>query len=77
MAQNKKIKYTTMTAKALAKKIEKELKTKDSIVIENVIVPSKMEHGTKFINYRQNLSDCYIAVKDFDRNANAKEPSLK
>ena len=70
MAQNNKIKYTTMTAKALAKKIEKELKTKDSILIENVLVPSKMEHGTKFINYRQNMSDYYIAVKDFDRNAN-------
>lgn len=70
MAQNKKIKYTTMTAKALAKKIEKELKTKDSIVIENVLVPSKMEHGTKFINYWQNMSDYYIDVKDFDRNAN-------
>ena len=65
MAQNKKIKYTTMTAKALVKKIEEELKTKDSIVIENVLVPSKMEHGTKFINYWQNLPTYYIDIKDF------------
>lgn len=75
MAQNKKIKYTTMTAKALAEKIEEELKTKNSIVIENVMVPSKIEHGTKFINYWQNLSVYYIAVKDFDRNA--KDNTLK
>lgn len=68
MAKNKKIKYTTMTAKALAEKIEEELKTKDSIVIENVLVPSKMEHGTKFIDYWQNMSNYYIDVKDFDRD---------
>lgn len=75
MAQNKKIKYTTMTAKALAEKIEEELKTKNSIVIENVMVPSKIEHGTKFINYWQNSSVYYITVKDFDRNA--KDNTLK
>lgn len=70
MAQNKnkKIKYTTMTAKALAEKIEEELKTKDSIVIENVMVPSKMKHGTKFIDYFHNFPSYYIEVKEFDRN---------
>ena len=75
MAQNKKIKYTTMTAKALAGKIEEELKTKDSVVIENVLVPSKMEHGTKFIDYWQNLPTYYIALKEFDRDE--KDDTLK
>lgn len=68
MAQNKKIKYTTMTAKALAEKINEELKTYDSIVIENVLIPSKMEHGTKFIDYFQNFTSYYIEVKEFDRD---------
>lgn len=68
MAQNKKITYTTMTAKVLAKKIEEELKTKDSIVIENVRVPSKIEHGTKFINMFNNYPSYYISVKEFDRD---------
>lgn len=75
MAQNKKIKYTIMTAKALAEKIEEELKTKDSIVIENVIVPSKVQHGTKFIDYWQNFPSYYIAVKDFD--SDEKDDTLK
>ena len=68
MAQNKnkKIKYTTMTAKALAEKINEELKTNDSIVIENVLIPSKMEHGTKFIDYFKNFTSYYIEVKEFD-----------
>lgn len=78
MAQNKKIKYTTMTAKALAKNIEKELKTKDSIVIENVQVPSKMEHGTKFIKYWQNLPTYYIDIKDFcDRSESDTKFKIK
>lgn len=70
MAQNKnkKIKYTTMTAKALAEKINEELKTNDSIVIENVLIPSKMKHGTKFIDYFHNFPSYYIEVKEFDRN---------
>lgn len=75
MAKNKNIKYTTMTANALAEKIEEELKTKDSIVIENVLVPSKMEHGTKFIDYWKNMSNYYIDVKDFDRDR--KDDTLK
>lgn len=70
MAQNKnkKIKYTTMTAKALAKKINEELKTKDTVVIDNVLIPSKMQHGTKFIDYCQNFPSYYIEVKEFDRD---------
>lgn len=68
MAQNKKIKYTTMTAKALAEKIEEELKTKDSIVIENVMVPSKIKHGTEFINMFNNYPYYFISVKEFDRD---------
>lgn len=75
MAQNKKIKYTTMTAKALASKIEEELKTKDSIVIENVLIPSKMKHGTQFIDYWQNLPTYYIEVKEYDREE--KDDTLK
>ena len=75
MAQNKKIKYTTMTAKALASKIEEELKTKDSIVIENVLIPSKMKHETQFIDYWQNLPTYYIEVKEFDRAE--KDDTLK
>lgn len=75
MAQNKKIKYTTMTAKALAEKIEEELKTKDSIVIENVLVPSKVQHGTKFIDFWQNFPSYYIAVKEFDRDE--KDETIK
>ena len=70
MAQNKKIKYTTMTAKALAEKINEELKTKDSIVIENVLVPSKMKHGVQFIDLWQNYPSYYIEVKEFDRDEN-------
>lgn len=68
MAQNKKITYTIMQAKVLAKKIEEELKTKDSIVIENVLVRSKIEHGTKFINMFNNYPSYYISVKEFDRD---------
>lgn len=68
MAKNKKIKYTTMTAKALAEKIEEELKTKDSIVIENVMVPSKIKHGTEFINMLNNYPHYFISVKEFDRD---------
>ena len=68
MAQNKKIKYTTMTAKALAEMINEKLKTMDSIVIENVLVPSKVQHGTKFIDYWQNFPSYYIEVKEFDRD---------
>ena len=68
MAQNKKIKYTTMTAKALAEKIEEELKTKDSIVIENVMVPSKIKHGTEFIDMLNNYPYYFISVKEFDRD---------
>ncbi len=68
MAQNKKITYTIMQAKVLAKKIEEELKTKDSIVIENVRVRSKIEHGTKFINMFNNYPSYYISVKEFDRD---------
>ena len=75
MAQNKKIKYTIMQAKVLAKKIEKELKTKDSIVIENVLVCSKIEHGTKFINMLNNYPSYYISVKEFDRDE--KDVTLK
>ena len=75
MAQNKKIKYTTMTAKALAEKINEELKTKDSIVIENVLIPSKMKHGTEFIDYWQNFPSYYIEVKEFDRDE--KDDTLK
>ena len=70
MAQNKKIKYTTMTAKALAEKINEELKTKDSIVIENVLLPSKMKHGTQFIDYWHDFPTYYIEVKEFDRDEN-------
>ena len=68
MAQNKKIKYTTMTAMALAEKINEELKTKNTVVIENVMIPSKMQHGTKFIDYHQNFPSYYIEVKEFDRD---------
>ena len=67
MAQNKKIKHTTMTARALAKKINEELKTKDTVVIENVLIPSKMKHGTKFIDMLNNYTSYYIDVKEFDR----------
>ena len=67
MAQNKKIKYTTMTAKALAEMIGEKLKTMDSIVIKNVLVPSKMQHGTQFINMLNNYTSYYIDVKEFDR----------
>lgn len=65
MAQNKKIKYTTMTANALAEMIGEKLKTMDSIVIENVIVPSKIEHGTKFIDYWKNFPSYCISVNEF------------
>lgn len=75
MAQNKKIKYTTMTANALAEMIGEKLKTMDSIVIENVQVPSKIEHGTKFINYWQNFPSYYISVNEFDRDE--KDDTLK
>lgn len=68
MAQNKNIKYKTLQAKVLAKKIEEELKTKDSIVIENVLVPSKIEHGTKFIDMFNNYPSYYISVEEFDRD---------
>lgn len=68
MAQNKKIKYTTMTAMALAKKINEELKTKDTVVIENVLIPSKMQHGTQFINMLDNFPHYYIDVCAFDRD---------
>ena len=67
MAQNKKIKYTTMTAQALAEKIEEKLKTNDSIVIENVMVPSKIKHGTEFNNMFNNPY-YFISVKEFDRD---------
>jgi len=75
MAQNKKIKYTKMTSKALAEMINEELKTKNSIVIENVLVPSKMQHGTQFIDYWQNFPSYYIEVKEFDRDE--KDDTLK
>ena len=68
MAQHKKIKYTTMTAKALAKKINEELKTKDTVVIENVLIPSKMQHGTQFINMCDNFPHYYVDVDEFDRD---------
>jgi len=75
MAQNKKIKYITMTAKALANLIEEKLKTMDSIVIENILVPSKIKHGEKFIDYWQNYPSYYIDVKEFDRDE--KDDTLK
>lgn len=68
MAQNKKIKYITMTAKALAEMIGEKLKTMDSIVIENVLIPSKVKHGTEFINMWNNYPSYYISVKEFDRD---------
>lgn len=77
MAQNKKIKYTTMTAKALSELINEKLKTMDSIVIENVLVPSKMQHGVKFINYYENYPSYYIDVKEFDRNENDTTVKIK
>jgi hypothetical protein len=43
MAQNKKIKYTKMTAEALADLINEKMKTLDYTVIENVSIPSKMK----------------------------------
>lgn len=75
MAQNKKIKLTTMTAKALAEKINEELKTMDSIVIENVLLPSKMKHGTRFIDYLNDSQSYYIYVKAFERDE--KDDTLK
>lgn len=75
MAQNKKIKYTAMTAKALAKKIEEELKTKDHVEIENVLIPSKMKHGVKFIDIWQDYPSYYIESKDLDRDE--KDTTLK
>lgn len=68
MAQDKKIKYTTMTAKALAEKINEELKTKDTVVIENVLIPSKMQHGTQFINMLDNFPHYYVDVDAFNRD---------
>ena len=67
MAQDKKIKYTTMTAMALAKKINEELKTKDTVVIENVLIPSKMQHGTQFIKMLDNFPHYYVDVFDRDK----------
>ena len=68
MAQNKKIKHTTMTARALVKKINEELKTKDTVVIENVLIPSKIQHGTQFINMLDNFPHYYIDVDAFNRD---------
>jgi hypothetical protein len=66
MAQNKKIKYTKMTAKALANLINEKKKTNDSIVIENVLIPSKIKHGVQFII--NDYPSYYIDVKEFDRD---------
>ena len=77
MAQNKKIKYTTMTAKALAEMISEKLKTNDSIIIENVLVPSKVKHGTDFISMWENYTTYYIENKEFyDRESNDPDTSI-
>lgn len=65
MAQNKKIKYTTMTAKALAEMITEKLKTTDDVTIENVLLPSKMKHGEGFIDIFTAYPSYNIIVKDF------------
>lgn len=68
MAQNKKIKYTKMTAKALAECINEQLKTENTAIIENVLIPSKMKHGTQFIDFDKNYTTHYIKVEEFDRS---------
>lgn len=68
MAQNKKIKYTTMTAKALAEMITEKLKTTDDVTIENVLLPSKMKHGEGFIDIFKDYPSYDIVIKDFDRS---------
>ena len=78
MAQNKKIKYTTMTAKKLAEMISEKLKTNDSIVIENILVPSKIKHGEGFISMWENYPTNYIENKEFyDRESNDPDTTLK
>jgi uncharacterized protein YjbI with pentapeptide repeats len=55
-----------MTAEALADLINEKMKTNDSIVIENVLIPSKIKHGVQFII--NNNPSYYIGVKEFDRD---------
>ena len=68
MAQNEKITYTTMQANVLAELINEKLKTADRVVIENVMIPSRMKHGEKFINPYENCPSYCIYVNEFDRD---------
>ena len=68
MAQNEKITYTTMQANVLAELIKEKLKTADKVVIKNVMIPSRMKHGEKFINPYENCPSYSIYVNEFDRD---------